>query len=62
MISRVKVMNSLGDDADISEACICQRSKRARLFLEDNKAGTISPRRVFEMKFVQVLIQMVKMR
>ena len=62
LISRVKASNGLGADVDISEACVRQRYKKARLFLEDSKTGPISPLRACEMEFVQVLIQMAKMR
>ena len=62
LIYRVKVSNGLGDDVDISEPCIRQRYKKARLFLVDTNTGPISPLRGCEMEFVQVLIQMAKTR
>ena len=62
LISHVKLSNGLGEDADISKACIRQRYKKARLFLEDSTTGPVSPLRACELEFVQVMTQMAKMR
>ena len=62
IIDRVKKCNGLGDDILISETCIRQRFKKARLFSSVGKTGPLSPLHSCEPEFVRVLIQMAKMR
>ena len=62
LISRVKRSNGLGEDVLISSACVRQRYKKARIFLEGSKPGPTSPLHPCEDEFVQVMIQMARMR
>ena len=62
IIARIKRTHSLGADVNISEACIRQRYKKARFGVGDSKPGPSSPLRKYEDEFVQVMIQMARMR
>ena len=54
--------NGSGDDILISGACICRRYKISRLFVEGSKLGPKLPFHLFENEFVEVIVQMARMR
>ena len=62
LIADVKTRNGLGDDVHISEDCIRKRQKRGHLFIQSARRGPPSPLQAYESEFVQILVQMAKMR
>jgi len=62
VICEVRKSNVLPDDIVISEACIWKRFKKKSFFVASDSPGPLSPLHNCEMEFVQVLIQMSKMR
>ena len=62
LIANVKTRNGLGDDVYISENCICKRQKKGKLFIETARRGPPSPLQAYKSEFVQIIVQMAKMR
>ena len=58
----MKSSNGLGADVIISSACVRQRYKKARIFIECSTPGPTSPLESCEAEFVEVMIQMARMR
>ena len=62
VICEVRESNGFPDDIVISEECVQQRSKKKSLFVVCASPETLSPLHDCEMEFLQVLIQMSKIR
>jgi hypothetical protein len=61
IIREVTKRNLLPEDV-VSEACIRQRRKKQKLFVQTNHPGTLSPLHKYEMHFVKTMIMMGRIR
>jgi len=62
IIRNVKKRNALPDDILTTESCIQQRTKTKTLRVVTSKSGPISPLHTYEIEFLQVVIQIARIR